>query len=37
MWIDNDYYNELVNVLSSFAENRVDFDEKRFEPFQNEK
>ena len=37
MWIDNDYYNELVNVLKGFAENRVDFDEKRFEPFQNEK
>ena len=37
MWINNKYYNELVKVLTGFSNNRVDFDEQRFEPFQTEK
>ncbi|MFQ3193287.1 MAG: HAMP domain-containing protein/signal transduction histidine kinase/CheY-like chemotaxis protein [Colwellia sp.] len=37
MWLNNDYYNELVNVLTGFSKNRVDFDEDRFERFNNEK
>ena len=37
MWLSDDYYNELVKVLSRFSENRVDFDEERFEPFEGEK
>jgi HAMP domain-containing protein/signal transduction histidine kinase/CheY-like chemotaxis protein len=37
MWLNDDYYNELVKVLSGFSESRVDFDEERFEPFDGEK
>ena len=37
MWLSDDYYIELVKVLSRFSENRVDFDEERFEPFKGKK
>ncbi|MFT5550347.1 MAG: methyl-accepting chemotaxis protein, partial [Candidatus Azotimanducaceae bacterium] len=37
MWINDDFYNELINVLSDFSENKVDFNEERFKPFQSEK
>jgi HAMP domain-containing protein len=33
MWINDDFYNELINVLSGFADNKVDFNEERFKPF----
>jgi signal transduction histidine kinase/CheY-like chemotaxis protein/HAMP domain-containing protein len=33
MWISDQYYNELVKVLSGFARNKFDFDEERFESF----
>ena len=37
MWINDDYYDELVRVLGGFAEDRVNFDEQRFEPFKSKK
>ena len=37
MWLNDNYYTELVKVLSGFSESRVDFDEERFEPFDGEK
>jgi HAMP domain-containing protein/signal transduction histidine kinase/DNA-binding response OmpR family regulator len=37
MWLNDNYYNELIKVLSGFSENRVDFDEERFEPFKGER
>jgi HAMP domain-containing protein/signal transduction histidine kinase/CheY-like chemotaxis protein len=37
MWINDDFYNELINVLSGFADNKVDFNEERFKPFVSKK
>ena len=37
MWMNDDYYDELVRVLNSFAKDRVNFDEQRFEPFKSKK
>jgi HAMP domain-containing protein/signal transduction histidine kinase/CheY-like chemotaxis protein len=37
MWLNDNYYTELVKVLRGFSESRVDFDEERFEPFDGEK
>jgi len=37
MWINDDFYNELITVLSGFADNKVDFNEERFKPFVSEK
>ena len=37
MWLNDKYYSELVKVLSGFSQNRVDFDEDRFESFEGEK
>jgi len=37
MWINDDFYNELMNVLQGFSQNKVDFNEERFKPFENVK
>jgi CheY-like chemotaxis protein/HAMP domain-containing protein len=37
MWISDEYYDELLKVLSGFAKHKVDFDEERFIPFDSDK
>ena len=37
MWINDDFYNELMNVLQGFSQNKVDFNEERFKAFENMK
>jgi HAMP domain-containing protein/CheY-like chemotaxis protein len=37
MWLNDNYYNELVKVLRGFSENKVDFDEERFQSFEGKK
>jgi signal transduction histidine kinase/CheY-like chemotaxis protein/HAMP domain-containing protein len=37
MWINDEFYNELVKVLSGFSQHKVDFNEERFDVFESEK
>jgi CheY-like chemotaxis protein/signal transduction histidine kinase/HAMP domain-containing protein len=37
MWINDEFYNELVKVLSGFSQHKVDFNEERFDIFESEK